>query len=69
MSQKISNLRNKHMNTTYIDHYENKDSRWCSKHVTGFWGKSPITGTYYKRCSVGNKRDEDCEIGELDKEE
>lgn len=39
--------------------------RWCSKHGwRAYWGINPQTDDFYSRCVEGNKRDEDCVIGE-----
>lgn len=46
---------------------DKQERRWCLKHPISFWGKDQW-GNWYTRCSVGNKVNEDCEIGKEDLE-
>lgn len=39
--------------------------KYCSTHPTGFLGKDQH-GNYYKKCMMGNKLNESCEIKEAD---
>lgn len=40
--------------------------RGCMKHPKGIWGINPKTGDFYKHCSEGFKKHEECTPGALD---
>ncbi len=46
---------------------DNEEKRWCSVHLTGYWGKDQFNN-WYPQCSKGHKLNEQCEIGQDEEE-